>query len=212
MRRAKSQFDRSRPRYEPQPRVLILCEDTKSGLRYLQAAALHFRAHAEVDISHCGKNDPLSIVVEAIRRKSRFDKVYCAIDRDSHEKFDEALALALTTNKAVEVVASYPCYEFWLLLHFRKTRKPFVGVGNNSAADLVIKDLCREAGMNEYAKGGSDKLFEVLLDRLPAARKHAVEVLAAAVAEQSENPSTHLHELMDLFERLSNPKPIVGGD
>lgn len=203
-----SQFDRKGPRYKAQPRVLILCEDTKSSRYYLQEAAIYFRSHALVEISHSGKNDPLSIVQAAIRRKLQYEVVYCAIDRDSHEKFHEAVHLASTTGGRVRVIASYPCYEFWLLLHFRYTRRPYVGIGKQSAADLVLKDLKKEVGMHNYEKGTSVSPFHLLLEHLPRARDHATRAMAQSIADQSANPSTMLHELIKQLEQLGSPQPI----
>jgi hypothetical protein len=208
MARAPSRFDRKEPRYKQQARVLVLCEDSKSSRMYLQDAANHFRAYADVEISHCGKNDPKGIVEEAVKRQRNYDHVYCAIDRDSDPKFDAALNQATHTSK-VTVIASYPCYEYWLLLHFRKTRSSYVGVGKHSSGDLLVKDLRKEEGMETYDKGASQHLFDNLLPKLPTARKHAAEVLAEAHGDGALNPSTRLHELMDLFEKLGQPQPII---
>ena len=78
MARSPDSFARSKSRFKAQPRVLILCEDSKSCLQYLQNAAHHFRADAEVKIAHCGKTNPDGIVAEAIKQKHLFDHVYCA--------------------------------------------------------------------------------------------------------------------------------------
>jgi len=201
-------FERKKPSLKPQARVLVICEDTKSSLQYLKDAAHYFRAYAEVDIVHCGKNDPLNIVQEAMERQRLFDHVYCAIDRDRHENFDEALALA-KAHKKISVIASYPCYEFWLLLHFQKTRKPYIGVGKNSSGDLLGKDLRKLAGMENYEKGSSENLFDRLIDRLPTARQRAAQVMAEALNDGELNPSTQLHELIECFERLGKPQPIA---
>ena len=208
MARSASRFDRKKSSFKPQARVLVICEDTKSSLIYLQDAARYFRSYAEVEITHCGKNDPLNIVKEAIQRRRNYDKVYCAIDRDRHEGFDAAMALAAENAQGLFVVVSYPCYEFWLLLHFRMTRSPCIGVGNNSAGDLVVKTLRDEDGMQGYDKGGSKNLFDKLIPRLPAARQRAVQVLYAAIHENALNPSTRIHELIDLFEQLGTPQPL----
>lgn len=208
MARAPSRFDRKKPSLKQQARVLVLCEDSKSSRRYLQDAADYFRAYAQVEITHCGKNDPKSIVEEAVKRQRFFDHVYCAIDRDSDPKFDAALIQAAAHAK-VTVIASYPCYEYWLLLHFRKTRKSYLGVGNNSSGQLLVKDLCKEDGMGDYDKGASKNLFDDLFSRLPKARQRAAEVLAEAHIDSAMNPSTRLHELIDLFEKLGKPQPIA---
>ncbi|CAN5531040.1 hypothetical protein BH10PSE16_BH10PSE16_38060 [soil metagenome] len=203
-----SPFERKKPSLKPQARVLVICEDTKSSLQYLKDAAHRFRAYAEVDIVHCGKNDPLNIVKEAMGRQRLFDHVYCVIDRDTHENFDEALAL-VKAHKKISVIASYPCYEFWLLLHFQKNQKPYRGVGKNSSGDLLLKDLCKEPGMESYAKGNSKNLFDQLIDRLPKARQRALEVMADALNNGNLNPSTQLHELIECFELLGTPQPIA---
>lgn len=208
MARAPSRFDRKAPSLKPQARVLVLCEDLKSSRNYLQDAAFYFRANAEVEIAHCGKNDPKGIVAEAVKRQKRFDHVYCAIDRDSDTQFDAALNQA-DAHAKVTVIASYPCYEYWLLLHFRKTRSPYIKTGKNSSGDLLVKDLCKEVGMENYEKGGSDNLFDRLLPLLPEARKRAAQVMLEAVNEGNLNPSTRLHELIDLFEQLGKPQPIA---
>ena len=209
MARAPSRFDRKKPSFKQQPRVLVLCEDEKSSRLYLQDAANHFRAYAEVEISHCGKNDPKGIVEEALKRQRDYDHVYCAIDRDSDPKFDAALIQAAAHVNKVTVIASYPCYEYWLLLHFRKTRSSYVGAGMHSSGDLLVKDLCKEAGMENYDKGASASLFEGLLTKLPLARRRAAEVLAEADGDGGWNPSTRVHELIDLFEKLGKPQLIV---
>ena len=209
MARQPSRFDRPKPRFKPQARVLVLCEDTKSSLSYLTEAAHHFRSQAEVEITHCGRNDPLSIVTEAVKRQRHFDTVYCAIDRDQHETFDAALALAAENRGKIVVIASYPCYEYWLLLHFKKSQKSYVSVGNKSSCDLLVQDLRKKEGMNNYAKGASKNLFDELIGKLPNARQWAAEVLTAAINDDALNPSTRLHELIERFEQLGTPQPVA---
>ena len=121
MARDSNSFKRQKSKFKPQPKVLVICEDSKSGKRYLEDASLHFRVSVVVEITHCGKTDPLNIVKEAISRQGKFDHIFCAIDRDTHETFGEALKL-VNTAKKVEIIASYPCFEFWLLLHFGYNR------------------------------------------------------------------------------------------
>ena len=62
--------------------------------------------------------------------------------------------------------------------------------------------------MESYDKGATTSLFEELLARLPLARHRAAEVLADAMGDGGLNPSTRLHELIDLFELLGKPQPI----
>lgn len=202
-------YGRSRPRFKPQPRVLVICEDSKSSVTYLQDAASYYRAHLEVEVTHYGRTDPQGIVGEAIRRSRNYDHVYCAIDRDSHPLFAAAEQLAREHKVKVTLNASFPCYEFWLLLHFRKVRRPYNKTAKHSAGDLVCMDLCAEEGMSEYAKGAPKGLFLRLLPRLDEAKKRAAEVLAEANADGNPNPSTRLHELLLKFEKLGSPLPAT---
>lgn len=206
MARSADSFRRGNAKYKTQPRTLIVCEDSKSCLDYLSQAARHFRSFADVEVSFCGKTDPIGIVNEAASKRSKFDRVYCAIDRDSHHGFEEALRIA--TAKDVEIIASYPCYEFWLLLHFDFARSPYASAGGRSAAEKLVADLQRLPGMAKYAKGETRDLFATLLTRLPTARTHASRALDEAIEVNEMNPSTRIHVLLDHLEHLGKPEPV----
>jgi hypothetical protein len=208
MARSIRQFDRKAPRFKPQPKVLILCEDSQSGKRYLEEAAFHFRATAQVEIAHCGVTHPSGIVEKAIVRQKHFDKVFCALDRDTHLCFDRAINLARPHAK-IKIIASYPCFEFWFLLHFGFNRKPFRAVGNNSPGDLVTKSLREKPYMAKYEKGKGVSYFNQLLgEPFQKARVLAPKILEDVALSGEPNPSTEIHLLMDEFETLSKPQPI----
>ena len=208
MARSPNSFHRTPSRYRPQPTVLVICEDSKSGKRYLEAASRHFRCIVQVRITHCGKTDPKGIVYEAISSQRKFERVFCVIDRDNHTNFSEALDLAKTAPN-VTIIASYPCFEYWLLLHFSCCRKPYASTGSHSAADLLIRDLRACSGMEGYAKGSEQDIFLFLLgDKLSFARATAKRILAEAVDDGEMNPSTSLHQLIDYLEKLPNLETI----
>jgi len=203
-----STISRAKPRYLPQPTVLIICEDLQSGKNYLQDANQHFRSHVQIEVAHCGKTDPCGIVTEALRRAKSFDRVICAIDRDTHANFDKALRLAKQSKK-VDVCVSYPCFEFWLLLHFKHTRKPYVAAGGRSAAERLIADLRAFPEMDTYDKGKCQGIFASLLgEKLKVARSRAPKVLKDAVESGEMNPSTRLFEVLELMERMATPRGI----
>lgn len=202
-------FDRKKSVFKTQPRILVLCEDSKSCKTYLEDAAIHFRAQADVEIAHCGNTDPLGIAEKAIQRKKKYDHVYCAIDRDSHENFDAAVNLVANHTNHVTLITSYPCYEFWLYLHFKLSRKTHVAKGDLSAGDCMVRELRKFNEMATYSKGGMKDIFELLLARLPAARKNADLVMREANSDQNLNPSTRLHELISIFENLGSPTPAT---
>ncbi|MCF4993969.1 RloB domain-containing protein [Pseudomonas syringae] len=201
-------FERKPSRFKPQPKVLVLCEDSKSGKQYLEEAASYFRASAHVEIVHCGVTHPSGIVERAVIRQRRFDKVFCVLDRDTHLCFERALDLAKSHPK-IQVIASYPCFEFWLLLHFGFNRKPFRAVGKYSPADLVIKSLRTKHGMDRYEKGRTIGYFAQLSgEPFTTARILAPKILEDVVLSGEPNPSTDIHLLMDEFEILAQPQMI----
>jgi hypothetical protein len=203
--RSLRRFDRKAPKFKPQPKVLILCEDSKSGKRYLEEAAIHFRANAQVEIVHCGVTHPSGIVEKAIIRQNGFDKVFCALDRDTHLCFERAIDLAEAHPK-ITIIASYPCFEFWLLLHFGFNRKPFRAVGKYSPGNLVTKSLREKPNMDNYQKGEDTNYFAQLLgEPFQMARALAPRIIEDVAASGEPNPSTEIHLLMDEFEMLSKP-------
>ncbi|WP_459207038.1 RloB family protein [Pseudomonas sp. MLB6B] len=207
MARDAKSFNRRDPRFKQIATVLILCEDSKSGKSYLEDATVHFRSNAKVQVAHCGLTHPLGIVEEAVSKQKNYDRVYCAIDRDTHESFDDALLLAKRHEK-IQVIASYPCFEIWLLLHFGYTRKPFMRAGKRSAADCVSSELKKKSGMEDYEKSANTKYFSQLLgEPFEMARLQAPRVLADAIKNQELNPSTEIHLLINEIEKLSKPSP-----
>lgn len=46
-----------------------------------------------------------------------FDSVWCVFDVDNHPKLDEAKLMAGAND--IDLAISNPCFELWLLLHFR---------------------------------------------------------------------------------------------
>ena len=207
MARSANSFKRGAPKFKPQPTVLVLCEDKKSNKCYLEEAARHFRVHLEFDIVHCGKTDPKSIVEEAAFRKRKYDKLFCVIDRDQHENFDEAMGIA-SGIEGLTVIPSYPCFEFWYLLHFGYRRAPYVSAGNKSSAEALISDLRKCANMGDYAKGLQGGLFARLFEQFEPARNFAARVLADAQRDGQPNPSTHVHLLMTFMEQFAKPAPV----
>jgi RloB-like protein len=210
---ARPSFTRTGGKFKPQPTVLVICEDSKSGKSYLQDAAQHFRAYVHLEIVHCGATDPGNIVKEALKRRARFEQVYCVIDRDRHETFASAQRMLKASKVGnVELIVSYPCYEFWLLLHFGYCRPAYQAQGNKSPGEMVVADLrekMEKMGMQDYAKGDTTELFARLLTRLPDARKNAAKVQTDVAQTGEPNPSTDLHLLLDQFEVLGQLQPAI---
>jgi len=206
MARQASSFNRGSATLKPQAQILVVCEDSKSSKNYLEDAAQHYRASAKVEVSHIKNTCPKKIVEYAIKNRRKYDEIYCVIDRDNHEHWDAALAIALQNN--IPLIKSFPCYEYWILLHFKYTRRCFRGAGKKSDADEVCAELKKINEMKSYQKGVSRKMFTTLLDKLEDAKDRAKRSLEESELDGNHNPSTNLHELIIRFELLGLPQHI----
>lgn len=207
MARSANSFGRGSAKFKPQPTVLIICEDAKSNRQYLEEAATAFRVRVFVEVTNCNHTDPLGIVNTAISRSKSYDQLFCVVDRDRHQNFDEAIREA-KGQKNIRVLPSFPCFELWYLLHFHKVTKPYSEEGNKSPADCLIADLRKCEGMSDYDKGSRNSLYDRLIARLPSARIRSKQVLSEALNVGNLNPSTRLHELFDYFEELAELKNV----
>ena len=199
--RAVSSYRRGGAVFKAQPTVLVVCEDSTGGKVYLEDAAQHFRAHVSIKVTHCGHTDPKGIVQAALKQSRNFEKIFCVIDRDTHPSFDEAIALARTSNKIVMIVSN-PCSEFWYFLHYSRQRRSYTRIGNRSPGEQQVAALREHLPL--YGKGIKG-LFKELINRLPEARRNAEIILAAAELDGNMNPSTRIHELLKFMEELATP-------
>ncbi|MDY0978181.1 RloB family protein [Massilia sp. CFBP9012] len=210
MGRGASSFRRREASFVQQPKVLVICEDTTSGKKYLNDAKVHFRANALIDVANVGHTDPRGIVEKAIERQAKYDNLYCVIDRDTHPTFDEAMRLAGNQPK-IEMIVSYPCFEYWLYLHFKYSRRAYANAKGLSPGQNMLRELKRIKEMAFYEKGDNLDLFEKLLPRLKDAKDNAIRAEREAADVGEPNPSTKLHFLLDRFEQLGTPKAVGKG-
>ena len=199
-------FKREKSTKKPHPRILVICEDSKSSLNYLEEASQRYRSNATIRVIHTGKTNPYGIVEHAIKEKNNYEKIYCVIDRDEHDRWDESHVLAEKNN--IEIIASYPCYEYWLFLHYRYSRKSYSREGNKSPADCMCDDLRNIPELSEYKKGQNKGLFYKLENNLATAKNRANRGLREVARDPlSANPSTRIHHLLDEFEAIGINTP-----
>ncbi|EJB8504268.1 RloB family protein [Vibrio parahaemolyticus] len=216
-KRSKARKDRSLKRQaslkQEYEKFLIVSEDTKSSVYYLQEAVSHYRIHtANFSIVGLGR-DPLDIVDDAEARYNKelgshlpdFDKVYCVFDRDSFSRYYNALAKVDAINKRLgkEVffaITSDPSFELWLLLHFAYTSKGYAATQRKSSGDQVYDDLLQH--YPEYGKNSKGH-FAKLLPLIDEAIENA-----ANLREYSDNSGSTTHtrmgELMAYIKDLKN--------
>ena len=196
---------------EPRKSILIVSEGSKTEPIYFNSLKSKLRL-ATVEVEIVGEGAAaITVVNRAIelrgeRRRvaktsvgrSAYDVVYCVIDVEA----PKAESLSRAVNKAegnkLEVILSNPCFEYWYILHFRKTSAPF---GTSQEAKSALR---RE----HCAYCESDKtIFDVVYPKTADAIKHSKEVLKEQhndVEDLSDcNPSTHVHKIVEYLQNAA---------
>ncbi len=118
---------------------MIVCEGEQTEQRYLNALRIHYRL-STVDVKIHGEGaGPLEIiqcaldlVTERLRdaRRNRnvpaYEEVWCVFDREAFNEppsFQEALRLA--ARHQIRLAISNPSFEYWYLLHYVDSNRPF---------------------------------------------------------------------------------------
>lgn len=210
-RKAKNanQLRRRRARRAPYEKVLIVCEGKKTEPYYFKECVQFYKlnmANVEVD-GDCGSS-PKSVLQRAIelwseanQKDDPYDRVYCVFDKDDHTTYDETIRKIseYEPRGIFYAVVSVPCFEYWLLLHFKYTTKPYVARGNRSVGVEVLRALKEE--IPGYKKGDKN-IFRALFEQIECAKANAAKSLQHAQDRCDDNPSTNVHELIDYLEKL----------
>jgi hypothetical protein len=134
--------------------LLIVCEGRETEPNYFNALRIDLRL-STVDVQIEGEGGtPISVIRKAIsvvekRQKLHnqdgtpiYDQVWCVFDVENpvdNPSFPQAVNQAKARNYCLAI--SNPAFEYWYLLHFEETNRPFMN------ASEVIRQLCN------YMKG-----------------------------------------------------------
>lgn len=131
-RRNRSRRPGRRPPFrDPKPTILVVCEGEKTEPQYLEGfkrayhnprvtikiAPEHGVPRTLVEIAKNRKNEAEA---EAHRERDEniaYDSVWCVFDIDEHANVPNVREMARDNN--IQLAVSNPCFELWLLLHFR---------------------------------------------------------------------------------------------
>jgi hypothetical protein len=209
-KRITASLERRRQRREPYDLVLIVCEGAKTEPLYFSQLRDALRL-SRVNVSICGKecgSSPLSVVDYALaefEREGDYDRIFCVFDKDRHAQYKDAVikvqSQQLPDGSTIEAITSVPCFEFWLLLHFKETAKPYSASGKKSACDNIIRDL--KAHMPHYKKGNAD-VFAATYPFIDEAIKRAERLEKRQKEAVTDNPSTKVHRLVGYMQTLKN--------
>lgn len=200
-------LQRRQPKLASYDRVLIVCEGSKTEPNYFRELVDYLKLNtANVEIDGDSDPSPKSVVAHAKRRyqqEADFDRVFCVFDKDDHSTYSQAMK-DLASDELVTVFAaitSVPCFEYWLLLHFIFTTKPYARSELYSPGEHVMRDL--KAHLPRYSKG-SQHIYLQLMPFTDLAIRHAERASQQAVQNQTDNPTTQVHRLVTYLHTLTN--------
>ena len=198
----------SNPARQPQPRILIVCEDSKSSAYYLQDLSRELGLNAvKVEGERCG-SAPKSVLeyaqklyVQSKQDGDAYDRVYCVFDRDQHPCFDITAeeVKSLRPKNTFLAVTTTPCFEFWLLLHFAPNAKPYHATQNKSPCDNANSDL--KSYWVNYGKSRRD-IYTFTKDKTQTAITFAKQLANDNIKTGSNNPQTNMHELIEYLQSI----------
>jgi len=151
-------------------------------------------------------HSPIGIAKEAARlyndalKTSHIPKervFICAIfDCDGHVGITEAFAML--RSLPIQIGFSNACFEFWVLLHFERTSRPF------SNCDEIITYIRRKHDA-DYRKNNDH--FNRLRERIPIARENAKWLCEMhwqyeEKPEWQRNPFTTIHQLLHKLDEF----------
>lgn len=196
-------------------RILIVCEGSKTEPQYINEIRRHFRIHTaniQVHASQLG-TQPMQVVEYALQlfthgdhalsiQPRAFEQVYAMFDRDDHTTYHSALEEAtrlrstlrndLRQSVCFSAIASVPCFELWLLLHFEDVLAPI-------HRTEVYTRLRRH--IPDYDKGGTG-YFERTRKILDHAISRANTLAARSCARDGREPYTDLQTLVSMLTSL----------
>lgn len=212
-RKAKNEKELKRraSRRSSYDKVLIICEGEKTEPNYFNELVHYYKlnsANVEIDGS-CGSS-PKSVLLRAeklakieLDKGDGYDRVYCVFDKDTHASYKETKQKILNKHTVEQFfdVVSVPCFEYWLLLHFQYSTKPYHATASSSIANEVLKDL--KQVLPDYSKGDQNTFFN-LIHQLEFAKQNAKRALQSADKSFTDNPSTYVHELVEYLQNLQD--------
>ena len=209
--RKEADLQRRKATKAPYETIWIICEDSKSVPYYFKECIKYFRLNAaNVVIVPSKGSAPISVIehaIETAKQTEGIDQIACVFDHDNHESFERAIN-TINNHKPKQkdkskpkylIITSIPCFEIWLLLHFRLTTKPFQPTKNKSAAELLISNLQKD--IPTYTKNNTI-WFNNLISRIDDAIKNAKQLDKQNKNDKFSNPSTKIHLLIEHLMNL----------
>ena len=186
--------------------VIISCEGCKTEPGYFREIAKRWGIRTQVIVLPAPKgNNPINVLEAAIeeREKKKYedfdenhDEVWCVFDREGiHHKpstFDQTLDRARSKKINIECAVSVPCFEFWYLLHFKRTAR---GFNDKNEIARVLKEYLPE-------HNDPQKAVEHLEPRTEEAIENAQWVRKDNARGNRDRPSTDVDKLIVSLKKM----------
>ena len=181
----------------------MVCEGEVTEPTYIRGYERHVRnASIEIVIApelgvpkrlvEIAKEAKIAADAEAKRRDDdfiRFDETWCVFDIDQHPRVGEAREMA--RDNEIELAVSNPCFELWLLLHFRDSP----GYRERHEIQKILRGY-----LPDYDKHVD---FDLLTPGIAEARRRALRIDEEAdqIRDPGKNPTTGVYRLVDSISR-----------
>lgn len=188
---------------KPKKYIRILCEGEKTEPNYF-LGILKKQGLSNGRVLKPKDNSPFGIVKQAKKEyqaathakiPKKDIEIWAVFDRDLHADIDKALSMAKANH--INVGYSNICFEFWILLHFEKSTKPFV-----TCADVIR--VLKSRYLTNYEKKAnhyeilSSKMSDALNNNNWLLNKHWKHELNGSIPKEL-NPYTNVCKLVEFL-------------
>ncbi|MBF0457684.1 MAG: RloB domain-containing protein [Nitrospirae bacterium] len=203
-RKTAKALERLKDSREKHTVIMIISEGKKTEPYYFAELIKHLglnKASVFIPVKY-GGNDPKKLAGMAKEEFENdpqgYNRVFVVFDRDTHTTFAAAIEMISKLNKKhkdkFKAIISVPCFELWLVLHFKFTAKPYQSLpGAKSVCDCVTDDLKKH--IQNYEKGSTDT-FKQTKHLLDDAIGNAEKLEKDRKSAGTDNPSTNVHHLI----------------
>ncbi len=204
---------------KPYDRVLIVSEGEKTEPIYFEELRVFYDLDsANIVVDGDSDSSPISVVEYAYElylkdKKSGdlYNRVYCVFDRDTHASYFDAFSRIDEINRLIDSdvenkvfrgIFSNPAFEFWYLLHFSYTDKPYYNNVKDSVGKQVENDL--KFFFPDYQKN-KPGIFKYLNENgnMQYASANAKRILDNS-KNNEYNPSTNVFKLTEYLSKLKD--------
>jgi hypothetical protein len=208
MRKEQRRLARHKAWREGLPAMLVVCEGRETEPNYILGLCeqLGVNTAAITLIRGDTVTDPAGLVRKAQERfqaDGYYDRVYVVCDgapgtlARARQMAEKTLKSAEGKKTHVELIASCPSIEYWLLLHFEYTARPFT-----TAAEVTAS---LRAHVTDYAKNDPE-IFRKVAVGFELACRRAVQLKADLAASGATAPDTDMHRLAEQLGRMTRTK------